>query len=435
MQSVQFQSYNLLAQVVGPVQPGSDVTYPNNSLGSVNVTSWVSLAIPLLIIVLILGLIALGVYLYLQFLKHKDRDEKSKNGVLMEVKVTRDNETEIGVAEQMFANLYGIGGVGKGLDKWFTVPNSISFEIVGLPGEIRFYVHASKKLADLVEKQILGSYQDAEVTIVDEHNIFNENSKVAFASLTQTDEPYYPIKVSEDFTGDPLANILSTLSKMQEGEGALVQIVISPAGSKWQKNGRKFVSKVEETNSDPEKKRIGVSQEQLQAISKKTSKIAFNTSIRIVATASNEDIANMHLNNIVGAFDQFSNPGINELKKEKLDKLKGHEFMNEVIFRKPSLKKGAILNVEELAGMYHFPNKNVTTPNINWLLSKEAPAANWISSEVGSKDTIWLGNNIYRGQSKKICFKRDDRRRHSYVLGQTGSGKSWLLVRMMMQDI
>jgi hypothetical protein len=67
------------------------------------------------------------------------------------------NEIEVGVAEQMFANLAGIGGKGKGLARYFSVENSISFEIVGLPGEIRFFVNCPRKLADLVEKQILGS--------------------------------------------------------------------------------------------------------------------------------------------------------------------------------------------------------------------------------------------------------------------------------------
>jgi hypothetical protein len=143
----------------------------------------------------------------------------------------------------------------------------------------------------------------------------------------------------------------------------------------------------------------------------------------------------MHLDNIVGAFDQFSNPGINEFKKEKSNKLNGKEFMHDVIYRKPPLSGGAVLNIEELASLYHFPNKEIRTPNINWLLAKESPAANWISSDVSSKDTIWLGDNIYRGVRKRICFQRDDRRRHAYLLGQTGSGKSWMLVRMIMQDI
>lgn len=310
----------LLAQM-GPPPPGEEtrqeIEYPDNPyVEDSNGINFISIFIWLLIVVLVVGVISIGVVLYAKYLKKKDQEEKTKEGVLFEVQAPKGNEIEIGVAEQMFANLYGIGGAGKGVKKHLTVNNAISFEIVSLPGEIRFFVYAPKNLADLVEKQILGSYQDAEVTVLDEHNIFHEEGEVAFAQLELTDERYYPIKVAEDFKGDPLANILSTLSKMGEKEGALVQILISPAGSDWQKAGRKYVNKVESNNADPEKKRISVSQEQLQAISKKTGKIGFETSIRVVASAPNKEISKMHVSNIIGAFDQFSNPGINNLKKK-----------------------------------------------------------------------------------------------------------------------
>lgn len=440
---------NLFAQSVGP-----SVSNPSTTTNSQTTTQTVKYAedafadgtasggVNIVLIGVIIAIIVLigvaGFFIvrfYRDLLQKKDRDEKTSSGVIFEVKVPRGNEIEIGVAEQMFANLYGIGGMGDGWKKWITVKNAISFEIVGLPGEIRFYVYAPKKLADLVEKQILGSYQEADVSIVEEHNIFDENSKVSYASLVLTDEQYYPIKTADDFKGDPLANVLSSLSKLVPGEGILVQLVISPAGSGWQKQGRKFVDRVESNNSDPEKKKIHVSQEQMQGINKKTSKVGFNAAIRVVASSSSEDLASMHVNNIVGAFEQFSNPGVNDFKKDKLNKLHEREFMNDVIYRRMPMKVKNVLNVEELAALYHFPNAKIVTPNINWLLAKEVPAANWISSDVGSKDTIWLGNNVYRNQKKRICFKRDDRRRHAYIVGQTGSGKSMLQVRMIIQDI
>jgi hypothetical protein len=410
-------------------------TSENDSNGA-NLASFIlPITLTLLILVLAAAGVAAGLYYYSILLKKKDRDDKGLSGVIFEIKVPRTNETEIAVAEQMFSNLYGIGGGGKGWKEWITVKNCISFEMVGLPGEIRFYVYSPKKLADLVEKQILGAYQDAEVTIVDEYNIFEETSKVAYASLMLTDESYYPLKTASDFKGDPLANILSSLSRIGPGEGVIVQFVISPAESKWQKAGRKFIQKVETNNSDPEKKKISVSQEQIQGIGKKISKLGFNTAIRIVATAPNQDIAQMHVDNIIGALEQFSNPGINDMKKDKLNKLKEIDFMRDIIFRRMPLKNKTILNVEELSSLFHFPNKNIETPNINWLMSKDSPAANWISSDIGTKDAIWLGNNYYRGNSKRICFKREDRRKHSYILGQTGSGKSRLLLRMMYQDM
>lgn len=434
-----------LAQV-GPQAPGNSTTstevqYPNNSIveeSSGGIFSFISVGLILSLIFLLMlgGAIGVGIYYYMNTLKRKDREDKTKDGVLFEIKVPRENEIEIGVAEQMFANLYGIGGAESGrISKHLTVNNSISFEIVGLPGQIRFFVYSPKKLADLVEKQILGSYQDAEVSIVDEHNIFHDESSVAFAQLELTDEQYYPIKVAEDFTGDPLANILSTISKMGDNEGVLIQLTLSPAGSGWQKAGRKYVGKVEGNNADPEKKRMNVSQDQLQAISKKTGKIGFETAIRVVGAAPNPEIAKMHVTNVIGAFDQFSNPGVNNLKKTKIKTNDESEFMKNVLYRRMPLKINTVLNVEELAAIYHYPNKEINTPNINWLLSKEVPSAEWVNSDIESRDTIWIGNNIFRGKVSNICFEREDRMRHAYVIGQTGSGKSWMLLRMIMQDI
>ncbi len=420
----------LLSQGIGPM-PGQ---LPDDSISASTGGSFAGVIFFFFLLLLCIG--AVGVYLYIQYLKKEDRAIKTKSGVLLEVRVPSTNEWEIGVAERMFANLYGIGGLGKGIiGKHITVSNCVSFEIVGLPGEIRFYVYTPKKFVDLVEKQILGAYQDADISVVEEYNIFAKNCEVAYTSLELTDAEYYPLKVAEDFKGDPLAGLLSVVSKMGENEGMLIQIVISPAGSGWQKRGSKFVRSVEANNADPEKKKMKVSQEQLQSITKKTSKIGFHTSIRIVASAPEKEIAEMHVDNAVGAFEQFSNPGINDFKKKDASKNSQEEFMHNVIYRRMPLKLKTVLNIEELAALYHFPSKEITIPYINWLRSKVAPVANWVSEDTKSEDTIWIGENVYRSKRRKICFKRDDRRRHTYILGQTGSGKSRLMLRMIVQDI
>lgn len=428
-------SENIYSQVVGPSlnrETQRTTRYPDDSYNSVATKvpwGWISF----FLIIIILGVAAF--FVIKKKLKKKDRNEKANDGVLMEVRVPRNNEVEIGEAEKMFANLYGIGGKADGIAQNFSVNNCVSFEMVGLPGEIRFFVHAPRKYADLVEKQILGSYQDADVAVVDEYNIFAPNSQIEYARLILAEESYSPIRVADGFTGDPTANVLSTLSQISEGEGALVQLVVAPTDSKWQKGGASFVQNVENNNSDPEKKKINVSQEKIQAINKKISKPGLVSEIRIVTSAPDKGIAKMHLDNILAAFDQYSNPGINKLKKKKIEKRNEKSFLHDVIYRRTPETEKSILNLEELAALYHFPNKNVTTPNIRWLLSKELPAGNEISSDVNSKDSIWVGNNYFRGKKKIICFKRDDRRRHSYILGQTGTGKSWLMVRMILQDI
>ncbi len=381
--------------------------------------------------IIVAGIAAAVAYFVIRYLKLKDRDEKAKDWSLYEVRVPKENEIEVGVAEQMFANLTGIGGGGKGLlGKRITVKHAISFEIVALPESIRFYIYCPKKLATWVEKQVLGSYQDAEFSEAEEHNIFTEDGKVAFTRLTMTNDAYYPFKTAENFEGDPMANVTSALSKVQEGEGVVVQLVISPTSQKWQKAGNKFVSKVEEANQDPEKKRINVTQEQTQAISKKCGKPGFSCALRIVAVAKDDMSAQMHLNNVVGAYDQFSYPGMNELKRAKISPMAEREFMKDFVYRHPPMNEDLILSVEELAGMYHFPNQNVKTPHIHWLLSREAPADSMIPNT-----GTWLGTAKFRGHNKEVYIQNEDRMRHVYVIGQTGSGKSYVLQSMALQDI
>ncbi len=421
----------LIAQTVGPIVEPSTPTTPTTPTSSPFSSIFAGVDWGLVVIAaLMIAIVVAIVYFTIQYLKLKDRDEKAKDWVLYEIRVPKGNELEVPVAEQMFANLSGIGGGGKGFfDKKIKVKHAISFEIIGLPESIRFYIYCPRKLVAWVEKQVLGSYQDAEFAEVPEHNIFTKEGKVAYASLVLSEEQYYPIKTSENFKGDTVASITSTLSKIQEGEGAAIQLVISPASKGWQKAGRKLVSQIEENNSNPEKKHMNFNQDQTQAISKKCSKVGFNCALRVVAVAREEEIAKMHVNNIVGAFDQFSYPGCNSFEKEDINKFTERNFMKSFIYRFPAMEENCILNVEELATIYHFPNKNVQTPNIHWLLSREAPADAMIPTE-----GTWLGKSKFRGQVKDVFIKPEDRMRHLYVIGQTGSGKSWILQNMALQD-
>jgi hypothetical protein len=427
----------IYAQMISPVddeeQPGGTTVEPPPNTTNNNTDQpflegidWLLFTAMIIMIVVVVGII----YFTIKYFKLKDRDDKAKDWVLFEVRVPKENEVEIGVAEKMFANLSGIGGGGKGfLSKFLTVKNSISFEIVGLPESIRFYIYCPRNLATWVEKQVLGSYQDADFHEVPEHNIFKAGGKVAFAEFELSDDAYYPLKTYESFEGDPLANVTSSLSNIAEGEGVVIQLVISPAGSGWQKSGRKFVTRVEENNADPEKKRIGVGDEQLKEISRKCSKPGFNTALRVVAVAPDEGTAKMHLDNVTGAFDQFTNAGMNNLEKVKISNFSKRDFMNDFIYRHPSMDTGLLLSVEELASIYHFPNEEVKTPHINWLLAKEAPA----DAMVPTSGT-WLGTAKFRGRKKDIYIQSEDRMRHTYVIGQTGAGKSFVLQSMAIQD-
>jgi len=157
----------------------------------------------------------------------------------------------------------------------------------------------------------------------------------------------------------------------------------------------------------------------LEGIENKISKPGFNVVIRIVVSSSSEEVAKSHLDNIVGALSQFS--GINSFTKNR-HRLK-NLFVTDFIYRyMPMWGQTSVLTSEELATVFHFPNKSVTTPHIHWLSSKRAPAPAQIP-----ESGLFLGRSTYRGLAKPIYMEKDDRRRHMYVIGKTGVGKSEFL--------
>jgi len=371
------------------------------------------------------GFALLGYGLILAW-RNRKREERSMDFVLLEVAVPRDNEIKIDAAEQLFSSLYSIKT--GGMFSFLKSGEHITLEIVGKPEDIRFYVGVPEKLRDLVEKQIYGAYPGAAIEVTDEYNIFSKKGKVAFANLKFSSSNYLPIKVYRDLAVDPLSLLTSTLAKMQEGEGAAIQILIKPSGNKWRAQGRKYLSKTKKSETDPEKAQYKIEQKELEAISVKCAKSGFDTAIRIVVSAGDQRAAKMHLDNIIGVFEQFKSDLNGFVKgRQFLKKL----FMIDFIYRYfPMVGGTSVLNSEELASIFHFPNKSIETPHIYWLNAKRAPAPIEISST-----GLFLGYSSYRGVKRPVHIQKDDRRRHIYVIGKTGVGKSELLKEMVLQDI
>jgi hypothetical protein len=380
-------------------------------------------------------------YLLIIWNRNKEREKHSLDSTLLQIALSRENEIKIDAAEQLFSSLAGIKTSGR--FAMFKYRPHISFEIVGMPGDIKFYIYVPNKYKDIVEKQINASYPDAEIKVVDEktsknlkqgsimgneYNIFSENGSVAFKTLKLKDSNYKPIKVYKDFAVDPLASITSVLAKMSEGEGAAIQIVISGADSKWSKLGREHIAKTKKAESNPETAKYSSDPKELEGIEGKISKPGFYTVIRLVVSSSSKEAAEAHLNNLESAFDQFS--GVNEFTKKAKTFFKG-SFVTDFIYRYfPTHGSMSVLTSEELATVFHFPNKSVTTPHIFWLNAKRAPAPVQIPTS-----GLYLGMSSYRGIAKPVYIGEDDRRRHMYIIGKTGTGKSELLKQMILQDI
>jgi len=387
--------------------------------------------ISIVIILVLLGIAALIGYVLFLLWKYRNREEHSLESVLLQVSVPRDNEIKIDAAEQLFASLHGIAH--SGFWSFLKPPEHMSFEIVAKSEDIRFYVSVPNKLTDLVEKQIHGAYPGADIRRVEEYSIFSEKGKVEFAALVLKNLDYQPIRIFRDLPTDPLSSITSVLAKMQPGEGAAVQILVQPTQGKWREMGRSFISHTKKDESNPEKASFKVDPKTLEAIEQKTSKPGFNVVIRCVVSAETQEGAKMHLENLLSCFGQFSSDH-NHFDKVKMP-LK-HLFMVNFVYRYfpifniPFFKQFCVLNSDELATVFHFPNKSIETAHIFWLNAKRAPAPSQIPMS-----GLYLGKSRYRGVDRPIFMAEDDRRRHMYVIGKTGTGKSQLLEEVILQDI
>ncbi len=378
-------------------------------------------------------------YVFVLWLRYRNRESLSLNSVLLQVTVPRENETKIDAAEQLFASLHALYGTTK--FEYFRPQPHVSFEIVGLPGDIRFYVNVPAKYRDFVEKEINGAYPEADIVPVNdpaakqrdgavigtEYNIFSDNGKVAFMWMNLKSSDYMPIKMYKDLPVDPLSAVTSILGKMREGEGAAIQILIQPADNHWKTVGRSYIGGVKKAESNPEKASYKTDAKELEAVENKISKPGFHTTVRIVVCAQTQEAANAHLNNIKGAFSQFDH--LNAFKK-RAQFFRGL-FMTDFIYRYfPMIRGTSILTSEELASLYHFPNKSIMTPGIHWLHAKRSAAPSNLPTT-----GMYLGRSVSRGVTQPVFIEKFDRQRHFYIIGKTGTGKSEFLKSMISQDI
>ncbi|PIY78579.1 MAG: hypothetical protein COY82_01735, partial [Parcubacteria group bacterium CG_4_10_14_0_8_um_filter_35_7] len=151
--------------------------------------------------------------------------------------------------------------------------------------------------------------------------------------------------------------------------------------------------------------------------------------IRIITSGKTEEIAERNLSVILNSFSGYSTYEYgNSFKVKRLGK--NVKLINNFIYRHFDEKRKFILNTEEMASLWHLPLPTTETPNIKWLQAKKAPAPTDVP-----KEGLLLGTNVYRGVETPIRIKKDDRRRHVYIIGKSGVGKSWLIQNLVRQDI
>jgi len=373
---------------------------------------------------------------------------------------------EIGAMEQLLSSLSTLRENKGFFHKMIYGDPYLSFEIANSTKEeeIIFFIAIPGKFRESIEKQIHSFFPNASIEKAKDFNIFSPGSFTEAAILTLKNKYIFPIRTYENLEVDPLNAITNALSRLDTAfEGAAVQIVIKPTHPGWRSAGRIVAHKMQQgkrlkdvhSNSFVTKigKEVGSTfydsvlktpnnqmrsdakivhltpeeQEMVKNLEQKANKTGFETNIRLVASAKSQERAQEILAQLENAFAQFENSDINCFKVKKRAKKK--EIAYDFIFRNFSQEHALILNTEEIASIFHLPISATETPKIKWLKSNAAPPPLDVP-KVG----MLLGYNEYRGIKTEIRMTDDDRRRHTYIIGQTGTGKSTFMQEMAKQD-
>ena len=169
--------------------------------------------------------------------------------------------------------------------------------------------------------------------------------------------------------------------------------------------------------------------EMIKHLENKASKAGFDMNIRIVVSSTEKHQAQSYMNDILQSFSQYSIYQYGNRFKVAAPYSK-NSFFNHFIHRDFNERKKIILNTTEFTSIYHFPLPTTDTPNILWLQArKAAPPIDMPATG------LLLGKASFRGEEVDVKLSDDDRRRHAYIIGRSGSGKSVLMENMALQDI
>lgn len=396
-------------------------------------------------------------FLKIRIPKKESKEDKEQDTEALGAQ--RDFKEVLGVMKQFFESLAALED--HTWRRFLYGHDFFSCEYVVQNNLIDFYIVVPHHLVAIVEKQVTAFYPDCYIEEQEDYNLFQESSKTAYCYLTIHHHFPYPIRTYQRMTADPLNNITNVLSKMEPDEAAAIQIMLRPMRNGWQKKGRQEAKEILENKKhsilgslnplvwlgdmlnlafrgeagkeshDAGSRTTPMIDEQVKAIEEKNTQVGFRTVIRLVAVSSTHQKADALLHSMKSAFAQYATTDNNALvyKDHYLGNLVHHFLMRDM--REPLRFYKMIMCPEELASLFHLPNIRYNrAPTINWQNYKISPPPANIPEE-----GILLGHNIYRGVKKEIRMKNEDRFRHFYVIGQTGTGKSSILQVMIRQDL
>ena len=366
----------------------------------------------------------------------------------------------IELMNQVYKNFYAIFDEGWKNKEFGN--NAISMEILVEKEIIKFILWVPNDHLMTVEKMIASFYNGAIVENIRQPKILEAGKYFAGGEFTLTKDSVHPLKTYESFEADPMDSILSAFSNISRDEKVWIQILVEPLHENWLKKMRKTADDIKEgkkklwfwwiiqklrdsgkketSEKEQKEKKHSFSQQQLSDFDKKMDDELFRVKIRTIATSPDKQRPRKIIDDISRLFNQYNYIGLNTLKFNKAQDLQtfARHYSLRILYPDTSLlthilkfNPSTVLTIKELSSIIHFPHGRFNqNPRIAWQKFKVIPAPDDLPSE-----GIVVGYNNYWGVKREIRITDKDRFRHIYILGQTGTGKSTIMLTQAIDDM
>ena len=366
----------------------------------------------------------------------------------------------IELMNQVYKNFYAIFDEGWKNKEFGN--NAISMEILVEKEVIKFILWVPSDHLMTVEKMIASFYTGAIVENIRQPKILEAGKYFAGGEFSLTKDSVHPLKTYESFEADPMDSILSAFSNISRDEKVWIQILVEPLHENWLKKMRKTADDIKEgkkklwfwwiiqklrdsgkketSEKEQKEKKHSFSQQQLSDFDKKMDDELFRVKIRTIATSPDKQRPRKIIDDISRLFNQYNYIGLNTLKFNKAQDLQtfARHYSLRILYPDTSLltnilkfNPSTVLNIKELSSIIHFPHGRFNqNPRIAWQKFKVIPAPDDLPSE-----GIVVGYNNYWGVKREIRITDKDRFRHIYILGQTGTGKSTIMLTQAIDDM
>lgn len=341
----------------------------------------------------------------------------------------------------------------------------MSFEIVAHGGLVHYYAVVPLVLVDVIRQAVAAAYPSARLEEVADTNIFSKVGKMSGTiggEFTLRKSFVYPISTYQESKRDASRALLNALSSASREDGIGVQFLLRPAYDGWAKVSESHVDNMKKNkgkkkglaggiavrdimealwkppendekdgSKNPEDKQLtSLEQAEVDAISEKTRYPAYEILIRVVISSNTAARSQVLLKNVIAAFSLFDSPRNNGFKFSLTRNVE--EMTTAYIMRFfPQEIRSNILNSVEMATLFHLPGSSaIPTSQVKRQMSKQVDGPTDVLDE-----GLLIGYNEFRGVKKPIRIGAKDRRRHVYIIGQTGVGKSVLQENMAYQDM